>query len=109
METIITSLLGSNPTLSTVALGVVVVVFAGFMTGQIVPKWITKSLLDARNERVAQANLRAEDYKRLYETEHEAAETARAQVTELLVVGQTTKKIVEAIPVAPAADGGSAS
>lgn len=99
MESLVTSLLGSNPTLSTVALATIVLVIVSLATGQLTPKWITKSLLDARDQRVAQANLRAEDYKRLYETTNAALDTVRGQVTELLVAAQATRKIVEAIPI----------
>ena len=99
MGSLVTSLLGSNPTLSTVALGAIMVIIGALASGQLTPKWITKSLLDARDQRVAQANLRAEDYKRLYETTNVALETVRGQVTELLVAAQATRKIVEAIPI----------
>lgn len=101
METLATSLLGSNPTLSTVAITVIVLVIVALATGALTPKWITKSLLESRDERVAQANLRAEDYKSLYETEHAALDASQKQVTELLVTAQTTRKIVEALPAPP--------
>lgn len=100
MGDIITAVFGANPTLTSIALGVIVLVFVALVTGQLVPKWTVKSLLEARNERVAQANLRAEDYKKLYELEHETAETARAQVNEILVpYAETTRRVVTAIPV----------
>lgn len=99
MEALAGSLLGSNPTLTGAALIVVVLVIISLMTGQLVSKWTVKSLLAARDERVTQANLRAEDYKRLYETTNTALETVRGQVTELLVTAETTRRVVNAIPV----------
>lgn len=99
---LVTAAFGANPTLTSVALGVIILTFCGFMFGLIVPKWTVKNLLTERDARVAQANLRAEDYKRLYETTNAALTASRAQVTELLLpLGETTRRIVSAIPVVP--------
>lgn len=97
-EGLITSVLGKNPTLSVLALLSIAAIVWALMSGLLTPKWITKALLSSRDLQVNQANLRAEDYKRLYELEAAARDAAQRQVTELLVVGRTAERVLNALP-----------
>jgi hypothetical protein len=101
MMDVVNAIVSSRATLDGLTLLACAFAIFAFAKGWLLTPFQIKDARDTQNARIAESNKRGDEWQTAYDKQTEALTLALTQLDKYKVVGETTNKLLESLPVPP--------